>query len=243
MLAAALPISRVQWPSYVRLISSRYPPIDLFDDVADPADWEALCEVESLTNPRIAETIGALDKVPVDRRLSGAGASWVMAPFTHASPDYSGRFHDGDFGTFYAASRFETAVAEVAYHRSQFLAATSEPQTDIELRELVGKVDAGLHDLRLKPDKAVLDPNDYTTSQALARALKASGSDGLVYPSVRDSGSTSETGGECIAAFYPDVVQAPQQAGHWSMRWDGSAMRYIKSLSGTLTGERRLYTF
>ena len=107
------PLATIDWPSAVRLIESKYPPIDLFEDLADPEDWELLAAAEAKTNPRIAETIGNLDLVPVERRVSGPGASYVMAPFTHCSPDRPGRFHDGHFGAYYAAKTFETAVAGV----------------------------------------------------------------------------------------------------------------------------------
>ena len=39
---SALPISEVKWQGAVRIIRSIYPPIDLFEDIADPADWLAL---------------------------------------------------------------------------------------------------------------------------------------------------------------------------------------------------------
>src|SRR3546814_10144429 len=96
------PRSPVDWPAAVRLIESKYPPIDLFEDLAEPEDWELLAAAEAKTNPRIAETIGNLDLVPVERRVAGPGARYVMAPFTHCSPDRPGRFHDGHFGAYYA---------------------------------------------------------------------------------------------------------------------------------------------
>src|SRR3546814_2044725 len=70
------PLSRVDWPSAVRLIESKFPPIDLFEDLAEPEDWELLAAAEAKTNPRIAETIGNLDLVPIERRVAGPGASY-----------------------------------------------------------------------------------------------------------------------------------------------------------------------
>ncbi|CAN0502921.1 unnamed protein product, partial [Scytosiphon promiscuus] len=65
-------------------------------------------------------------------------------------------------------------------------------------------VTARLHDLR---DQAAfahcLAPEEFSQSQRLARDLRANVSDGFVYPSV------PEAGGECIAAFSPDVVAIP----------------------------------
>ena len=90
--AADIPVSRVEWKGAVRIIRSAFPPIDLFEDIADPADWPLLISAEQKTNPRIMATIGNLDLVPVDRRVGGNGASYLMAPFTHISTDRPSRF-------------------------------------------------------------------------------------------------------------------------------------------------------
>jgi predicted phosphohydrolase len=68
-------VSRVNWPQTHRLVMSHYPPIDLFDDVADPRDWDALAIAQARTNPRIYGEIGDLSLVSRARRLSGGGAS------------------------------------------------------------------------------------------------------------------------------------------------------------------------
>ncbi len=72
---ADIPVSSVTWKGAVRIIRSAFPPIDLFEDIADPADWPLLISAEQKTNPRIMATIGNLDLVPVDRRVGGAGAT------------------------------------------------------------------------------------------------------------------------------------------------------------------------
>jgi len=36
----------VNWSQTFRIIRSIHPPIDLFEDIADPRDWEALASVE-----------------------------------------------------------------------------------------------------------------------------------------------------------------------------------------------------
>ncbi len=69
---AGLPVTPIQWHGAVRIIRSIFPPIDLFEDIADPADWPLLIAAEQKTNPRLMETIGNLDLVPPDRRVSGA---------------------------------------------------------------------------------------------------------------------------------------------------------------------------
>ncbi len=218
------PQTRIIWDRYHRLINSAHPPIDLFEDIADPADWLLLASAESKTNPRLAATIGNLDLVPVGRRVGGPGASYVMAPFTHISPDYQGRFHDGTYGAFYAADNFETALFETVHHAQKFCAATREAAGWIaDKRELIGRIDADLIDIRTGY-AALLDPDDYAASQAFARAERMAGANGIVYPSVRQAGGT------CFAAFYPDVMSPPVQARHVSYHWDGFRIDMIKDL-------------
>jgi hypothetical protein len=221
------PTTRVIWDRYHRLINSAYPPIDLFEDIADPADWLLLASAESKTNPRLAATVGNLDLVPAGRRVGGAGSSYVMAPFTHISPDHRGRFHDGTFGAFYAADDFDTALFETIHHTQKFCASTREaPGWIADKRELIGRIDALLSDVRHGYPQ-LLDPDDYTASQAFALGEKAAGSDGIVYPSVRSPGGT------CFAAFYPDVMSPPVQGRHLSYHWNGSAIDLIKDLGSS----------
>ena len=170
---ADIPVSRVEWKGAARIIRSAFPPIDLFEDIADPADWPLLISAEQKTNPRIMATIGNLDLVPVDRRVGGNGASYLMAPFTHVSSDRPSRFTDGSFGVLYVGDRFETALFETIHHHSRFMARTKEaPGWTSQFREIVVSVKADLHDLRSTAGEvAALDPNSYAASLALARAL------------------------------------------------------------------------
>jgi hypothetical protein len=124
--ALGIPISKVEWKGAVRIVRSAFPPIDLFEDIADPADWPLLISAEQKTNPRIAVTIGNLDLVPIDRRVGGLGATYLMAPFTHASPDRPSRFSDGSYGVLYVGDRFETALFETIHHHARFMARTKE---------------------------------------------------------------------------------------------------------------------
>ena len=219
------PSSRVTW-QYHRLINSAYPPIDLFEDIADPADWELLAAAESKTNPRVAETIGNLDSVPPEHRVSGAGASYVMAPFVHASEDKPGRFNDGTYGAFYGANEYETALFETIHHTGQFCAATNEvPGWIADMRELVGDIDADLVDIRDGGFDDLLAPDDYTSSQAFARTTRDAGDNGIVYPSVR------HRGGECFATFLPNVMGIPIQGRHITYHWDGNRIDMIQDVS------------
>src|SRR6185436_7797330 len=48
-----IPTSAVQWLPCYRIIPSRFPPINLFERVTDPADLETVLDIESMTNDRL----------------------------------------------------------------------------------------------------------------------------------------------------------------------------------------------
>src|ERR1700710_1471984 len=78
---------RIRWKTSHRIIRTIYPPVHLFEDIADPADWDLIARAEARTNPRIHDEIGNLALVPPERRVSGPTASLVMGAFTHVSRD------------------------------------------------------------------------------------------------------------------------------------------------------------
>jgi len=115
------PVSKIEWQGAVRIIRSIYPPIDLFEDIADPADWPLLLSAEQKTNPRIMASVGNIDLVPLGRRVGGLGASYLMASFTHVSTDRPSRFSSGEFGVLYVARSYETALFETIHHHAAFM--------------------------------------------------------------------------------------------------------------------------
>lgn len=208
---------QVRWDRAFRLIRSIHPPIDLFEDIADPRDWEALASAESKTNPRLVDSMGRLDLVPPERRVAGPGASFVMAPFTHVSPDRPGRFTTGHYGVYSAGDSEEVALREVAFHHARLMRATDEaPGWHSHFRMMAGPVDSTFADLRGRAD--CHDPDNWTVPQTLAADLRRQGADGVHYHSVRSPG------GLCIGAFWPDAVGIPQQADHYQMHWDGKTV-------------------
>ncbi len=225
--AATVPVAEVGWRGAVRIIRSIHPPIDLFEDIADPADWPLLISAEQKTNPRLMESIGNLDLVPAGRRVAGPGASTLMAPFTHVSADRPSRFSAGAFGVLYAGNSFEVALFETVYHHTKFMKRTNESAGwTSQFREILLGVDARLHDLRIRDPnhQAALDPDDYTASQTLGTQLRIAGSDGLVYPSLRFEG------GECVGLFYPDRASNPIQGRNLDYHWDGARVDLVRDL-------------
>lgn len=219
-MTAEIPVVPVRWERTYRIIRSIHPPVDLFEDIADPEDWEALASAESKTNPRLREHIGRLDLIPPKRRVAGPGASYLMAPFVHVSRDRPGRFTDGGYGVYSTGDSEETALREVAHHHGRTMAnSVEEPGWTSQFRALVTRLDGALHDVRAVA--ACHDPDDYTEPQRLGRTLRAGGSDGVLYRSVRHAG------GECAGLFWPDLVPAPAQADHYDFHWDGTRVDRI----------------
>lgn len=224
---AQLSLAHVSWrPSY-RLIPSRYPVVGLYDAVADPADLDTVFAIEALGNPRLRDEAGELSLVPPGERVSGPGATPVMAAFTHLNPEGS-RFSDGSWGVYYAAHSVPTAVAEVSHHRAVFMRRTAEPAIDLDHRLIAASVEADLHDLgsivtaaaSRKRYAAVLDPDDYAPSQRLGRALREAASWGIRFPSVRDAD------GECVAIFRPRALRHARSAAHIALHWDGARVSH-----------------
>jgi len=213
-------LSLLRWDRSHRIIRTIYPPVDLFEDIADPADWELLVSAEAKTNPRILDFVGNLGLVPAHRRVSGPTASLVMGAFTHPSPDRPGRFSDGTFGVWYCGDRFEVALAETAWHFERFMRATQEPAGDADYRELVAAVHGRIAD---GSDAELLAPDDWSAGQRFGQHVRDQGGDGVIYPSVR------HPPGRALALFWPDCVDLPViQARQFRYGWDGERMhRYL----------------
>ncbi|MBU6258264.1 MAG: RES family NAD+ phosphorylase [Burkholderiales bacterium] len=195
---------------------TRYPAVSLYDRVADAADFEALYALEALTNERIRDELGQIERVAAEDRLYGPGSGPIMAAFTHLNASGS-RYSDGSYGVFYAARERTTAVAETRYHHGRFLAATREGPMHLPMRLYQVAIAATLHDLRPAGavPAAVYDPDDYTAAQALGRRLRGAGSAGVVYRSVRDPQ------GQCVGLFKPRGASRCVHAAYLLYAWDG----------------------
>lgn len=216
------PISFIHWRKSWRIIPSRFPPIDLFERVASPDEWEYIVEIEGLTNPRLREEIGDLSLIPVEDRVFGEGSSWVMAPFTHLNPGGS-RFSDGSWGVYYTAYQLETAIAETKFHREKFMRATNEPPMHLDMRVIVASIKGEVHDILGKDYRRteLYSLDSYTVSQGLGRRLKNINSFGVVYWSVR------QLSGQNVAVFKPKIISRWCQERHLEYVWDGQHISFV----------------
>jgi hypothetical protein len=209
-------LRRVRWPQACRIVPTRHPAVTLFDRVADAADFEALYALEALTNERAREELGQVERVPPGDRVFGPGSGPIMAAFTHVNV-LGSRFSAGDFGVFYAARERATAMAETRHHHGRFLAATTQPAMHLPMRLYHVAIDARLHDLRPAGSvpPAVYDADDYAAAQALGRRLRAAGSAGVAYRSVRHGR------GQCVGLFRPQGASRCLHAAYLLYVWDG----------------------
>lgn len=215
-----IPTSQISWTPSYRIISDRFPPVNFFERIADPADWEALLELESMTDPSSMNSVGDISNIPIEDRITGPGAGRIMPSFIFLDQTPMGsRFSNNQFGAYYASNDLETAIAETINNRERFMhdhkiMAAQELDHLIILADITGS----FHDIRNLRNELpeVYNPNDYAASQTLATRLRNDNSNGIVYQSIR------RTAGECIAVFRPPVISNAREDRHITYIWDGT---------------------
>lgn len=161
-----------------------------------------LTELEGATNDRLLGESGRLPGVSAIELVSGFRLAHIVnATFTHASP-LGGRFNRPGRGAWYAAFELETSQEEKIFHRSTELKEVRWTSEEVSpFIDYLADFRHEFHDIRGDHDYAdCLDPNSYEASQALGTKLLATGSAGVVYPSVRRKGGT------CLGCFRPPLV-------------------------------------
>jgi len=200
-----------------RLVNSKFPPIDLFDDVADAEEFEILYQLQALTNPRLHNETGRLELIPRSEIPFGIpGCSYATAPFTHVNPAGS-RFSDGSYGVLYLADSMETALVEVRHHQEQYWSNVEGLNFErFVFRGLSCQFnEAGLLDATSVPmSEPIYDADDYTHSRQFGRLVRQGGFPGLRYHSVRNPGQ------HCWALLTPRRVLSIIQTAHYEMIWN-----------------------
>ncbi|MBE94203.1 RES family NAD+ phosphorylase [Marinobacter sp.] len=211
-----------------RLINSRFPPISLFDDVADEDEFDALYELQALTNPRLQTELGNLNLIRKAEIPFGIpGCSYATGPFTHVNPAGS-RFSDGQYGVLYMGESIDTAIAEVAYHQSSYWQGVHGLDYDrLVFRGLKCKVGTmTLHDATTLPfGDAIYDSDSYAASRSFGRRLYRAGSEGLQYHSVRKPGDT------CWGLFTPRRIHSVIQTAHFEFIWNGEKISSVNKFT------------
>jgi len=216
------PTVRVRRKQY-RIIATRYPPVAFFERHAPPELMGALWALEAQTNPRLLQETGDLDLVRPEDRVSGPGASIVMASFTHVG--HGSRFSDGPYGVYYAGLAFETAIRETVHHRQIIAGDARLGPDEFSMRAWTGVVRKALHDVRGAEYVGLHDPaprpEDHPLAQAFGKTVRAQGGWGIIYRSVRHAG------GQCLAALRPPAVSLPTQGAHLVYVWNGERITHV----------------
>jgi len=215
-------VVQIKEPTH-RLIPSRFPPIDLFERVSSPEEFQILHEIESLTNSRLRVEVGDISLVRKEDVVVGPGTSYIMAAFTHAKVDRDGGRFDKGFGAYYCARELKTAIEETKYHRAKFFRDFNSRPTRVDMRELVADLNQTLHTIVNRKDDfpEIYNPDDNSAGQELGKKLKTANSWGLQYSSVRAEG------GVCYAVLRPPALSHCHQANHYEYHYDGDTISNV----------------
>ncbi len=208
--------------SVYRLIPSCFPRIDILERVASKDEFDILFEIEALTNDRLRNEVGDIAFVAEEDRLFGDGTSLIMAPFTHPPTGGQGGRFNKDFGVFYCAAEFDTALEETKYHRAKFFSDFTNEPTKVDMRELITDLNQNLHTIAGLQDRLteMYHLSDYRAGQELGGKLKEVKSWGLEYNSVR-------TNGLCYAVFRPPALSNCRQSRHFEYHFDGEVISHV----------------
>lgn len=229
------PLGLVDWEDAHRLIPSRYSEGGtVLSQLAENAgELKDLVLLDGATNDRLlGEERGFIGISTFELVYGIPHAHIVNAAYTHPNPEGS-RFNDYTRGAWYAADSQKAAVAEAVYHKSRRLSEIIVPEEPYQrpagdvstYDDWLADFDAEFHALDppenflefLKPEPV---PRCYAASQALARRLLNTGSNGLTYPSVRHRGS------ECIVCFRPALVYNPHRLERLEITFAGHKTGY-----------------
>jgi hypothetical protein len=206
---------------FYTLIPSRFPPVKLFERIANDDEGAAIARIETLTNPRLRERRRVLQTDQVDV-TSPKYQNWNHAPFTYRNPEGS-RYFGPEPAVLELSDDLQTALAISVRKRETFLSRTSEARTNLDMRVLTRQVTGRFGDLRhlctdLDHEKRII---------AGRRVLELEPPvDGLLY---RTSERPSAT---CIAILDPKSLGRAVQGDHFRFVWDGERIRSVYSFSG-----------
>jgi hypothetical protein len=220
-----------------RLIPSRFAPREdsvlagIADDTAHLAD---LFELDNATNERLRGERGLAPGIGMDELVFGVpNFRIVNAAFTYARPE-GARFSGPDRGAWYCAFEIETALAEVAFHKSVEYQEIDRFDDSVTYEAMLADFSSEFHDLRGDARFAsCLDPRRYVASQRLAARLLAAGSLGVIYPSVRRPQGTN------LACFRPALGGNVRRGESWRLTWSGTPTPRIEREKGAASRRPR----
>jgi RES domain-containing protein len=182
-----------------------------------------LFDLDNATNERLRAERGLLPGIGVHELVFGVpNFRNINAAYTYAHPAGS-RFNGPDRGAWYCSFEVETALDEVAFHKSVEYAEIQRFDDSITYETLLADFTHVFHDLRRDARfLACLDPCSYVASQRLAARLLEGEAIGLVYPSARRARGTN------LACFRPAVVGNVRRGDAYRFSWSGDPLPLIE---------------
>jgi hypothetical protein len=176
-----------------------------------------LFDLDNATNERLRGERGLLPGIGIDELVFGVpNFRIVNAAFCYVRPE-GARFSSADRGAWYCAFDIETALAEVAFHKTVEYQEIGRFDDSVTYETMLADFTHAFHDLRGDARFAsCLDAKRYVASQRLAARLLEAGSLGLIYPSVRRPKGTN------LACFRPAVVGNVRRGEAWRLTWAGT---------------------
>lgn len=203
-----------------RLIPSRF--VEREDSVLAPlAENDAvlrdLFDLDNATNARLRAESGLARGIGVDELVFGVPLfRMINAAYCYPHPQGS-RFNDGTRGAWYCGFDADTALAEVAFHKTVEYSEIGRFRDSVTYQCLLADFTSRFFDLRGESAyQACLAPDSYVASQTLAAHLLECGALGIIYPSVRRAGGT------CLACFRPALVGNVRKDRTYRLTWAGS---------------------
>lgn len=220
-IASDLQLVREAFPRTIRLVSSTRLRAPVLEPLADKTEeLDLLTELEGATSGRLISEHRGLGGVSPDELVHGVPhAKFINASFAYAKPREPNRFNPANRGAWYAAIARETCVAEVGYHLTKALSDAGDFNAVVDYTELLASMSGVFVDLRGSSGHRALDPDPvvgYPAGNGIAAWARAEGHNGIIYPSVRHSGGT------CIVALWPNVVQSVTQGSIVKLTWSGT---------------------
>lgn len=219
-MAASKPLpktSLVRQNDTHRFIASKYGESVLARIADSSRHLEDIFKLDIATNERTLAENGFGGGIDVHELVFGVPYHRIVnAAFTHPHP-LGSRFNGPHRGAWYCGFEIETAMAEIAFHKTVDLLEAGVLHDDVTYDDYTSDFSAEFHDARdAKRFAQYLDPRSYVASQQLAERLLAAGSLGIVYPSVR------HLGGTCIACFRPALVMNVTKRSTYRFVWNGT---------------------
>ena len=193
----------------------------------DDAHLRDLFDLDNATNERLRAERGLAPGIGVGELVFGVpNASLVNAAYTYAHPQGS-RFNGPERGAWYCSYEVETALEEVAFHKSIEYQEIARFDDSVTYETLLADFTGVFHDIRDDARFArCLAPTSYVASQRLAERLLEKGSLGVIYPSVRREGGTN------LACFRPAVVGNVRRGATYRLTWAGEPRPSVEAVNG-----------